>query len=68
MTKHSEGDTHNLASIGIDIGKDVFHIVGFDLDGNVVLRRQSSGLRWWLSLRSFRPVLSVWKPASAPIL
>jgi len=31
--------TFTLASIGIDIGKDVFHIVGFDLDGNVVLRR-----------------------------
>ena len=39
MTKHPEDDTLTLASIGIDIGKDVFHIVGFDLDGNVVLRR-----------------------------
>ena len=63
MTKHPEDNTLTLASIGIDIGKDVFHIVGFDLDGNVALRRTSSGLRWWLSLRSFRPVLSAWKPA-----
>lgn len=39
MTKHPEDDTLTLASIGIDIGKDVFHIVGFDLHGNVVLRR-----------------------------
>jgi transposase len=39
MTKYPEDDTLTLASIGIDIGKDVFHIVGFDLDGNVVLRR-----------------------------
>jgi transposase len=39
MTKYPQDDTLTLASIGIDIGKDVFHIVGFDLDGNVVLRR-----------------------------
>ena len=29
-----------LASVGIDIGKDVFHIVGFDPDGKIVLRRK----------------------------
>ena len=29
-----------LASIGIDIGKDVFHLVGFDADGKIVLRRK----------------------------
>jgi len=29
-----------LASIGIDIGKEVFHLVGFDADGKVALRRK----------------------------
>lgn len=29
-----------LASVGIDIGKDVFHLVGFDTDGQIVLRRK----------------------------
>lgn len=29
-----------FASIGIDIGKDVFHVVGFDLDGKIVLRKK----------------------------
>ena len=29
-----------LTSIGVDIGKDVFHVVGFDRDGNVALRRK----------------------------
>lgn len=29
-----------LMSIGIDIGKDVFHLVGFDPDGNVVVRKK----------------------------
>ena len=29
-----------FASIGIDIGKDVFHLVGFDSEGVVILRRK----------------------------
>ena len=29
-----------LSSIGIDIGKDVFHLVGFDPVGNLILRRK----------------------------
>ena len=32
--------TPPLASIGIDIGKEVFHIVGFSSDGKIVLRRK----------------------------
>jgi hypothetical protein len=30
----------DLMSVGIDIGKDTFHIVGFDHDGQRVLRKQ----------------------------
>lgn len=40
MTQQSADNILTLASIGIDIGKDVFHIVGFDPNGNVVLRRK----------------------------
>ncbi|MDA7948076.1 MAG: IS110 family transposase [Hyphomicrobiaceae bacterium] len=29
-----------LSTIGIDIGKDVFHLIGFDPDGKMVLRRK----------------------------
>jgi hypothetical protein len=29
-----------LASVGLDIGKEIFHLVGFDLDGKIVLRRK----------------------------
>jgi transposase len=29
-----------ISVIGIDIGKDVFHLVGFDADGKIVLRKQ----------------------------
>lgn len=40
MTTSSQQNDFALASVGIDIGKDVFHLVGFDLDGNIVLRRK----------------------------
>ena len=30
----------SLASIGIDIGKEVFHVVGFDADGKIAFRRK----------------------------
>ena len=29
-----------LKTVGIDIGKDIFHIVGFDPNGKIVLRRK----------------------------
>jgi len=32
--------TQPLASIGIDIGKEVFHIVGFSTDGKIAFRRK----------------------------
>lgn len=40
MATTSQRSIPALSSIGIDIGKDVFHLVGFDLDGKVVLRRK----------------------------
>jgi transposase len=36
----SEQATQAFLSIGIDIGKEIFHIVGFDVDGKVVLRKK----------------------------
>lgn len=33
-------NTLPLASIGIDIGKDVFHLVGFSTDGQIAFRRK----------------------------
>ena len=29
-----------LASIGVDIGKDVFHLVAFDTNGKIAFRRK----------------------------
>ena len=40
MTQQSAENTLTLASIGVDICKEVFHIVGFDPVGRVVLRRK----------------------------
>lgn len=40
MTQPSAHNELTLASIGVDIGKDVFHIVGFDRDGRVALRQK----------------------------
>ena len=34
----AKNDFDELRSVGIDIGKDVFHLVGFDHDGRLVLR------------------------------
>ena len=33
-------DLSDLSVVGVDIGKDVFHLVGFDSEGNLVLRRK----------------------------
>jgi transposase len=35
-----DNTTAPLASIGIDIGKEVFHIVGFSTDGSIAFRRK----------------------------
>lgn len=40
MAKKSHRSIPVLSSIGIDIGKDVFHLVGFDPNGEIVLRRK----------------------------
>ena len=36
----SKKDIICLVSIGVDIGKEVFHLVGFDSDGKLVLRQK----------------------------
>ena len=36
----NKAKTYELMSIGVDIGKDVFHLVGFNPDGERVLRKK----------------------------
>ena len=36
----AKNDFDELMSVGVDIGKDVFHLVGFDKEGRLVLRKK----------------------------
>jgi transposase len=40
MSRASQSAPAVLSVIGVDIGKDVFHIVGFDDAGHIVIRRK----------------------------
>jgi transposase len=40
MNPKTETNTATLAVVGVDIGKDVFHLVGLDTDGKIALRRK----------------------------
>ena len=40
MSKRKAEELSNLSVICVDIGKDVFHLVGFDAEGDRVLRRK----------------------------
>jgi transposase len=40
MVTLTDDEALNFTSIGIDIGKDVFHLVGFDPSGQIALRRK----------------------------
>ena len=39
-SRMAKNEIANLKSVGIDIGKDTFHLVGFDDDGELVLRKK----------------------------
>jgi hypothetical protein len=55
MTINHDQLTQTFASIGIDIGKDVFHIVGFDTSGKVVLRKKFKRLALEAELAKLPP-------------
>ena len=44
-----------LASIGIDIGKEVFHIVGFSTDGKIAFRRKVKRLAFIEAFKKLPP-------------
>jgi transposase len=46
-----------LASVGIDIGKDVFHLVGFYTGGKIVLRRKIRRLALVSELEKLPPCI-----------
>ncbi|OCK56519.1 hypothetical protein LMTR3_12655 [Bradyrhizobium sp. LMTR 3] len=44
-----------LASVGIDIGKEVFHVVGFGTDGKIAFRRKIKRLALVETFRRLPP-------------
>src|SRR5215471_2025529 len=40
MKRETESNRTTLAVIGVDIGKEVFHLVGFGVDGKIAFRRK----------------------------
>jgi predicted NBD/HSP70 family sugar kinase len=40
MCAKKTGSLEDLAVVGIDLGKDTFHLVGFDRAGQTVMRKQ----------------------------
>lgn len=55
MTSDHGQTAQTFASIGIDIGKDVFHIVGFDAAGRIVLRKKFKRLALESELAKLAP-------------
>ena len=49
--------TASLASIGIDIGKEVFHLVGFGTDGRITFRRKIKRLALIETFRKLPPCI-----------
>ena len=56
----SQKQNTTIAVIGIDIGKNSFHVVGHDARGAIVLRQ-----KWSRGEVEARLARSAWKPASA---
>jgi hypothetical protein len=65
MEARAQNATPVLTTIGIDIGKDVFHIVGFGAAGKMRYDARLSDWRSPTRSRNYLHALSVWKPASA---
>ncbi len=49
--------TDQVTTIGIDIGKNNFHLIGLDGAGNIVLHRKLSRSQVIVRLASLRPCL-----------
>lgn len=62
----AKNDLDELMSVGIDIGKDVFHRVGFDPAGNLVLRKKIKRLALTTTFEDLpRCVVGIWACMSA---
>ena len=56
-----------VATIGIDIGKNTFHLIGLDKKGAIVLRQKLSRGQVNTRLANMPPASSAWRRASGRI-
>jgi transposase len=57
MANTTRTELQTFSSIGIDIGKDMFHLVGFDSNGKVVLRRKIKRLALVSTFENLSPCI-----------
>ena len=57
MANTTRTESATFSSIGVDIGKDVFHLVGFDSNGKVVLRRKIKRLALVSTFENLSPCI-----------
>ncbi len=57
MSSRTDSIPSSLTSVGIDIGKDVFHLVGFDEDGQIAFRRKIRRLSLSETFRKLPPCI-----------
>ena len=62
MTMSTYSETE-IALIGVDTGEDVFHIIGFDHDGRIVLWQKTKRLSVKASLISCHVAWPAWRRA-----
>jgi predicted NBD/HSP70 family sugar kinase len=56
-----------VTTVGIDIGKTTFHLIGFDGRGAIVLRQKVSRAQLERRFAALPPCLvGTWRPAAAP--
>jgi hypothetical protein len=63
MKPKMESNTASLAVIGVDIGKEVFHLVGLGVDEKIAFRRKIRQLGLEEASSSCRRASSAWKRA-----
>jgi hypothetical protein len=61
MATKAGSDVPALAAIGLDIGKDVFHLVGLSADGTIAFRRKINASRSRTRSRPSRPASWAWR-------
>ena len=68
LTMHTRQQSSDpVATIGLDIGKNTFHLVGLDKRGAIALRIKYRAASLSADLSICRPALSAWRPALARI-